>query len=120
MTTSVWKKRKAMQYDVLVCESRSRSYRQKLKFQYLFFLGFTKHIHIPQVVFGWDPILSAQDSSLVVLIQSFSVFQHNPNPQVTNPSLLYRNVQSRIGRTAYMIMINNDNGELKKELARAK
>ena len=65
----------------------------------LFLLGFRKYIYIPQVVFGWDQVLSVQGSSLVVLIQNLSIFQHNPILQVTNPNLLYRNVQLKIGRT---------------------
>ena len=65
----------------------------------VFFFVFIKHICTPQVVFGEDPILSVQDSSLVVPIRNLSTSQRNPNLQVINPSPLYRSVQLKIGRT---------------------
>jgi hypothetical protein len=54
---------------------------------------------IPRASSEWDPILSVQDSLPFALVQNLSIYQHSPSLQETSPSLLYRNVQSKIDRT---------------------
>ena len=70
----------------------------QLSFSYLF--GSQIKSSIPRASSQSDPILSVQDFLPFALVQNLSIYQHSPSLQETSPSLLYRNVQSKIDQTA--------------------